>query len=551
MTCETTRLELSNRATTSVVVTPTSDPGDGTPITFESAGLGIDLSEDTADGSVTFDVSAVSAGVNALFDATLQVDTNPAVAVTIQVVDSNDAQTVGVSLDDTDVTYCAATGGQSASSLNGPVLFAARNNAGSTLAKGELVYISGHSGNKPDVGRAIASDSSKMPAFGFTYESAAQGEDIRIVTLGDLPNVNTAANSVGDLLYVDATAAGSKTSTPPTGEANAIQNVGIVVRSDATAGRIKVFGAGRANDTPNLNNNKLFVGDSSNEAQPKAMSAINLSEFNNDLSGLTGGNDYLSKPTYTNNQVRLFDDFYNCTPDRIDAGVNQWWLNSGGSGVTPQDYVATNVRGATRCEFGNTNNRRFTFWGPMFLTGADAANNDKIMWEARVQVTDNTATAGALRLGLVNWDSTLNFNDSSPYGTGYSVVDYACIAIDLASTNLQISYKGTGSAGNGTNVDLGSSYPRSSYVDTFVRLGVYAAYNTTDSDWDCTFYINGTSVHTQSVAMNNALVPYLGDGHGTTGGAHSMEVDWISCQVKQGSPPSGRTTLVDIDSAGG
>ena len=60
MTCETTRLELSNRATTSVVVTPTSDPGDGTPITFESAGLGIDLSEDTADGSVTFDVSAVS-----------------------------------------------------------------------------------------------------------------------------------------------------------------------------------------------------------------------------------------------------------------------------------------------------------------------------------------------------------------------------------------------------------------------------------------------------------------------------------------------------------
>ena len=550
MSCEPTRIELSKDAATEVQVTVTPDPGDGTTVGFLVSGLSITSAGTTTSGSVTFTIAAVTADDYSIWDAVLQVGSNAPADASVVVVPTAGTQAVGVTVDGTDVSYCAPTGGTlTASTLEGPVLFNARNSEATTINKGDVVCITGHSGNTTEVGLADATDPSKMPAFGLAYETKESNQPIKIVTLGDLTEVDTDAFNVGDTLYVNDTP-GGLSNTPPLGETTLIQNVGHVVRRSATVGRIKVVGAGRANDTPHLGTDKLFVGDANNEAITKAMSTINLSEFNNDLSFTGGGNDYLSKPTYTNNQVRLFDDFYNCTPDRIDAGVNQWWLNSGGSGVTPQDYVATDVRGATSCSFGNTNNRRFTFWGPMFLTGADAADNDKIVWEARVQVTDNTATAGALRLGLVNWDSTLNFNDSSPYGTGYSVVDYACIAISLSETNLQVSYKGTGTPGNGTNVDLGASYPRSSYVDTFVRLGIYAAYNTTNSNWDCTFYINGTSVHTQSVAMDSAIVPYLGDGHGTTGGTHSMEVDWISCQVKQGSPPSGRVTHVDIDSVG-
>lgn len=268
------------------------------------------------------------------------------------------------------------------------------------------------------------------------------------------------------------------------------------------------------------------------------------------LTGISagGGNDYLAKPTYTDNQVRLFDDFYQCTPDRIDAGANQWWLMSGGSGVQPADYQATDIRGAARITIGAQNNRRYTFWGGMFLTGADPADGDELVWETRVQLTDNSSTTGALRVGVIDWTTALNFNDATPVGDVYTGFDFASIAISCAETNLIIGDKDTGGNGNGTKTDLGSSYPKSSYVDTFVRLACHAKYNNTDSDWDLAFYVNGVSVHTLSMTFSSALVPYIGMGHSTQTGSHSMEIDWISYQVKQGSPPSGRTTLLDIES---
>lgn len=278
--------------------------------------------------------------------------------------------------------------------------------------------------------------------------------------------------------------------------------------------------------------------------------AVDGSQLTNLPSGGGGGgaNDYVSKPSYTNNQVRLFDDFYQCTPDRIDAGLNQWWLMSGGSGVTPGDFVDAAVRGAAQITIGTQNNRRFTFWGAMFVTGADAADGDELVWETRVRLTDNSSTTGALRVGFIDWDNTLNYNDSTPVGDSYTGFDFASIAIHLGETNLIIGNKDTGGAANGTKTDLGSSYPKSSYVDTFVRLGAQVKYNNTDSDWDLTFYVNGVSVHTLSMTFSSAIVPYIGMGHGTQTGAHSMEIDWISYQAKQGSPPSGRTTLLDIES---
>ena len=70
--------------------------------------------------------------------------------------------------------------------------------------------------------------------------------------------------------------------TAPTGETNLIQNIGRVVRADASAGIIKAGGAGRSNATPNLDNGKVFLGNGSNQAVSTALSAINLSSFNND-----------------------------------------------------------------------------------------------------------------------------------------------------------------------------------------------------------------------------------------------------------------------------
>ena len=109
------------------------------------------------------------------------------------------------------------------------------------------------------------------PAFGLVYADANNNAACEVVTLGNLTGLNTSAFSEGDTLYV-STSAGELTDTPPSGESADIQNIGRVIRSHASAGIIRVGGAGRANATPNLDSAKMFLGNASNQAASVAMS---------------------------------------------------------------------------------------------------------------------------------------------------------------------------------------------------------------------------------------------------------------------------------------
>ena len=157
------------------------------------------------------------------------------------------------------------TGGDIIGDFRGPVIFKAQ--ASEALSKGDVVYISGVSGQTPTVGKANASSSSTMPAFGLVQAATSSGNSCTVVTFGTFIEYDTSTPgwSLGDTLYVSTTA-GSLTNTPPTGESSLIQNIGKVQRVDSTDGRIKVGGAGRTNATPNLNDGNIFIGNSSNQA---------------------------------------------------------------------------------------------------------------------------------------------------------------------------------------------------------------------------------------------------------------------------------------------
>jgi len=157
--------------------------------------------------------------------------------------------------------------------------------AGEALSKGDVVYISGISGNTPIVSKADADDANKMPSFGLASSSASLNNSVQIVTFGTLENLDTSAFTVGDTVFVSTTA-GGLTATAPTGESGLIQNMGHIVRSHASTGAIKLVGAGRSAATPNLNEDKIFLGNSSNQSVSTALSSIGLSKFNND-SGFT------------------------------------------------------------------------------------------------------------------------------------------------------------------------------------------------------------------------------------------------------------------------
>jgi hypothetical protein len=169
------------------------------------------------------------------------------------------------------------------SDLNGAIRFKAK--ASEALSKGDVIYIDGVSGGVPTVSKAQANSASTMPAFGLAYASASINAEVQIVTFGNLEGLNTGTCSVGDTLYVSETTAGAITKTAPTGESNLIQNIGRVVKVDAVgnSGIYKIGGAGRTNATPNLDTDKVFLGNASNQATPTALSSINLGSFNNNL----------------------------------------------------------------------------------------------------------------------------------------------------------------------------------------------------------------------------------------------------------------------------
>lgn len=137
--------------------------------------------------------------------------------------------------------------------------------AGEALTKGDTVYISGISGNNTIVSKADANDAAKMPAFGLAASTVSLNAAVQIVTFGTLQGIDTSSYSEGDELYVNVLA-GTLTDSAPTGSTSALQKIAKVTRSDASAGSVKVSGAGRTNATPNLDEGKIFVGNASNKS---------------------------------------------------------------------------------------------------------------------------------------------------------------------------------------------------------------------------------------------------------------------------------------------
>ncbi len=154
--------------------------------------------------------------------------------------------------------------GQFIGNLSGYLEYKAK--AGENLSKGDVVYISGNSGNTPIVSKAQSNNNgAKMPAFGICTQTINSGSTGFIVTQGLITGINTSAFTTGDTLYVGSTIAGGLANVPPAGESYKIQNIGKVVKS-SNGGSILVGGAGRFNATSALNEGNIFLGDSSNRS---------------------------------------------------------------------------------------------------------------------------------------------------------------------------------------------------------------------------------------------------------------------------------------------
>lgn len=271
-----------------------------------TAGTGIDVTHDDGSDTVTIDIAdtAVTAGsygsstaipqitvdqqgrITAATTATISTDMTVAadsgsnetisigtdtftIAGGTALTSATTTDTVTLSLDDTAVTAGSygtasaiptftvdAQGRITAASENtintDVVLIEVHNQTGSTLNKGEAVYVSGtHTSGKPTIDLADNDGSNTYPAIGLVYTSIDTGNDGFVIISGLLTEVATSTlGSAGDPLYIDSTP-GDLTTTRPTAVTEKVQKVGLITRAHASNGTILIIGAGRTNDVNN------------------------------------------------------------------------------------------------------------------------------------------------------------------------------------------------------------------------------------------------------------------------------------------------------------
>jgi hypothetical protein len=163
-----------------------------------------------------------------------------------------------------------------------------RNQSGSTIPAGSIVYISGATGNRPLITLSQANnDANSAQTMGFTKTTIANNAFGYVIVRGEVENLNTSALTEGDQLYLSPTVAGAYTTTKPVAPQHMVY-VGIVIRAHPTLGAILVavqngYELGEIHDVAlgTLANNDLLVYESSTDLwKNKSAATLGLAGLN-------------------------------------------------------------------------------------------------------------------------------------------------------------------------------------------------------------------------------------------------------------------------------
>jgi hypothetical protein len=115
-----------------------------------------------------------------------------------------------------------------------------RNSTGSTLTKGQVVYLSGATGNRPNAVLAQANtEASSDKTIGVVVANIANNADGQVAVSGTLHNLDTSAFTAGDAVWLSAATAGAITATAPA-EPNHTVFIGYIARAHPTQGRLVI-----------------------------------------------------------------------------------------------------------------------------------------------------------------------------------------------------------------------------------------------------------------------------------------------------------------------
>jgi len=118
-------------------------------------------------------------------------------------------------------------------------VFIGRNTTASPITKGQAVYVSGSTGNVPNVALAKADSMATLPAVGIALDDMSVNAFGQIMKLGVLSSFNTSTYSTGNTLYVSTTTAGAFVATRPS-YPSFVQRMGTVLVSGVGNGSVLV-----------------------------------------------------------------------------------------------------------------------------------------------------------------------------------------------------------------------------------------------------------------------------------------------------------------------
>ena len=128
----------------------------------------------------------------------------------------------------------------SAASPASTLLLQVKNNTGSTLTKGTVVYINGAVGQLPTVAKALAtSDTTSAQTQGLITADISNGGTGYVTIVGLVTDIDTSAYADGAQLYLSGTTAGAMTATKQYAPVHLVY-VGVVTYSHAVHGKIQV-----------------------------------------------------------------------------------------------------------------------------------------------------------------------------------------------------------------------------------------------------------------------------------------------------------------------
>jgi hypothetical protein len=400
-----------------------------------------------------------------------------------------------------------------------------KNVSGASLAKGVVVHAAPTAdppeGNVIEVIAADANDAAKMPAIGVLNETIADEAEGEAVMFGAVSGIDTSGFSIGDELYVSETA-GEFTATKPTAFTSQVQKIAVVIKSHASNGLIKVFGAGRANDVPNrvdrnmnfTDNSELTFGDSDDASIKYDSTASQLfiggdSKFLNDATfsadvtlsdgvlTVNDGNNYvkLSQGANSISEIELKDQ----TPVYL-----QGWGDSFRVAVNG-DY--------TNRAFEIASDKSATFTGSLTVNGNittdgifinESAPDDEVV--QFIQNSRKTSLKTYFSTGATGSHLDFRISDGSDTGSfNTPLVLYPNRAIITTAEITTIKTNNIEKATTGSPILINSGLDTSNALRVYYDMQVYNTISLTDSSW----------VNQGRISANNSGVLSIQGGSGT------------------------------------